>query len=277
MKRKLFCEISPLTYRLSVQKCILQRRVRDAVSGLRFSSSFAGALPVCVYRHSSLIRRTLGGVDPLLQENKAVNLAIAAPKVNGILLRPGETFSFWRLVGDPSEKNGYRTGLTIEKGVPSCGVGGGMCQFTNLLHWMVLHTPLTVTELHHHDGVDLFPDFGRKVPFGSGTSILYNYLDYRVQNRTPRTYQFLVWVTDTHLCGELRCEREQPYRYHIATEDEHFSREGGVVYRCGRVVRETIDPGTGKHLAKELLRENHARVLYDASSLPIREEAPLHE
>ncbi len=33
-----------------------------------------------------------------------------------------------------------------------------MCQFTNLLHWMALHSPLTVTEHHRHSGLDLFPD-----------------------------------------------------------------------------------------------------------------------
>lgn len=40
-----------------------------------------------------------------LQENKAVNLAIAAPKVNGITIKSGETFSFWKLVGHDSKNN----------------------------------------------------------------------------------------------------------------------------------------------------------------------------
>lgn len=272
MARKLFCEISPLTYRISTQKCILMRRLSDAVSGCRFACAHSrNPLPVRVYAHSSLIRRTLGAVDPVLQENKAVNLSLAAPKVSGILIRPGETFSFWRLVGNPTAAAGYREGLTIARGSPASGVGGGMCQFTNLLHWMVLHTPLTVTELHHHDGVDLFPDFGRKVPFGTGTSILYNYLDYRFRNDTSATYQILVSVTDTHLCGELRCDRPQPLCYHIYTENEHFSREGDTVYRCGRVMRDTIDPKTGDHLSQKLLRTNHARVMYDTSSLIVEE------
>ena len=56
------------------------------------------------------------------------------------------------------------------------------CQLSNLLHWMVLHSDLTITEHHHHDRFDLFPDDGRQVPFGMGTSIVYNYLDYRVTN-----------------------------------------------------------------------------------------------
>ena len=121
---------------------------------------------------------------------------IAAPKVSGVLIRPGEVFSFWRLVGATSARKGYREGLMIKRGQPSQGIGGGLCQFTNLLHWLVLHSPLRIVEYHHHDGVDLFPDCGRQIPFGIGTSISYNYLDYRFQNPTGTTFQLLVWTTD---------------------------------------------------------------------------------
>lgn len=48
------------------------------------------------------------------------------------------------------------------------GIGGGMCQFTNLIRRMVLHSPLDVVEHHHHSGLDLFPDFNRQVPLGGG-------------------------------------------------------------------------------------------------------------
>ena len=80
-------------------------------------------LPVVVYAHKSLIRRTLGTVDQKLQENKAVNLSLAAPRVNGVLIRPGETFSFWRMVGPCTARRGYLPGLTISKGETACGRG----------------------------------------------------------------------------------------------------------------------------------------------------------
>ena len=196
MSRKLFCQISPFTYRISTRKCQMLRNLSDwfaQLHGLHFAAvRDIDPLPVRIYQHQSLIRRKLGQVDMTLQENKAVNLSLAAPLVNGILIRPGETFSFWRLVGDTTEEKGYKTGLTITGNAPSKGPGGGMCQFTNLIHWMILHSPLTIVEHHHHDGLDLFPDFGRQIPFGTGTSILYNYKDYRFRNDTPLTYQLLV-------------------------------------------------------------------------------------
>ena len=176
-------------------------------------------LPYLIHSHKSLIRRKLGNVDPRLQESKAVNLSLAAPKVNGILIRPGEVFSFWRLVGSTSKRKGYLEWLTIDRGRTGSGIGGGMCQFTNLIYWLVLHSPLTVVEHHHHDGYDLFPDFGRQVPFGVGTSIAYNYLDYRFKNATDATYQLIVYTTDKYLCGELRCSEICGYIYHIGAED----------------------------------------------------------
>lgn len=272
MARKLFCEISPLTYRISVVKGRAVRRLSDACSGARFARRRQEEpLSVSVIRHSSLIRRRLGNVDMTLQENKAVNLALAAPCVDGVLIRPGETFSFWRLVGDATARRGFREGLTISGGAARSGVGGGMCQMTNLIHWMVLHTPLEIVEHHHHDGLDLFPDYNRQIPFGTGTSICYNYLDYRFRNNTEAIYQLRVRVDGEYLRGELRADRPQALRYHIRTRGEGFVREGGVVYRVGQVWRESIDPRTGNCVARTLIRENHARVMYDTAGLAIED------
>lgn len=269
-QRKLFCEISPLTYKISTYKCISVRKIQDTFSKDKFAKGKSEELlPVVVYKHNSLIRRRLGNVDLQLQENKAVNLAIAAPKVDKTVIRPGETFSFWQLVGSLSEKNGYKTGLTIKGGKPNKDIGGGMCQFTNLIHWMILHSPLDIVEHHHHDGVDLFPDFNRVVPFGTGTSILYNYKDYRFKNNTNQPFQLVVYTTDEYLCGELRTTQPPEYSYHIKAEEEYFSRENGVVYRNGKVYRSVVDKTNGNLVEKSLIKTNHAQVMYDTSKLEI--------
>lgn len=270
MSRRLFCELGPWAYRISTRKEIFLRDCRDLFSGAHFSRERADTLlPTVVYRHSSLIRRKLGEVDTVLQENKAENLRLAIPHVSGILIRPGETFSFWKLVGDCTAKKGYREGLVIKGGMPDRGVGGGMCQFTNLLHWMALHSPLQIAEHHHHNGVDLFPDYGRKLPFGCGTSILYNYRDYRLYNPTGQPFQFVVWLDETDLNGELRTTRPLAQRWHIR-EDEAWFEEGadGALYRHNKIYRRTIDAKTGAQLCEELLLENHARVMYGREFVP---------
>lgn len=221
-------------------------------------------LPVRIYKHKSLIRRKLGDVDAVLQDNKAVNLALAAPRVNGIIIKPGEVFSFWKLVGPCTKRRGYKEGLIIKSGQVSRGIGGGMCQFTNLLHWMVLHSPLEIIEHHHHNDVDMFPDYGRQIPFGTGTSIMYNYLDYQFVNKTNQTFQFLVYITEEYLQGELRSDQDIPVVYHIEEENRYFSKEADGYYRNNQVYRITREKLTGKLIHKELLVCSHAKVLYDA-------------
>lgn len=183
MHRKLFCQLGPAAYAVSVAKQCAVRRLPGRCGAHALLRPAGRAAAAVLYRHNSLIRRTLGNTRPELQENKAVNLALAATKVNGALLRRGQVFSFWHMVGSVTAKKGYREGLTISGGKACSDIGGGLCQMTNLIHWMVLHTPLTVTEHHHHDQLDLFPDYHRQVPFGTGTSVFYNYIDYRRAQR----------------------------------------------------------------------------------------------
>lgn len=264
MPRKLFCEISPFTYRLSMEKEILKRHLKDFIHKIRFARErTTDNLPVVIYRHNSLIRRRLGNVNMQLQENKATNLALAVKNIDGLLIRPGETFSVWKQIGRTTERKGYKEGLVIAKGAPGQGIGGGLCQLSNLIHWMVLHSDLTIAEHHHHDALDLFPDYGRQIPFGTGTSISYNYIDYRVRNDTSNTYQLRLWVDGEYLRGELRAVDPQPHTFHIHAENEYFSREGDVIYRNGQVFRDTIDATTGNVIESKLIRTNHARVMYE--------------
>jgi vancomycin resistance protein VanW len=267
--RKLFCEISPLTYRISVCKGILLRKIQWIFNRKKYSRDFAvELLPYIIYRHKSLIRRRLGNVDMDLQENKSINLSLSAPKVNRILIKPGEVFSFWKLVGNCTAKKGYLNGLVIKSGNVSRGIGGGMCQFTNLIHWMVLHSPLTIIEHHHHNNIDLFPDHGRQIPFGTGTSIMYNYLDYQFINNSKQTFQLIVYTNDEYLCGELRSDREIEVTYHISEENQHFSKVDKDYYRNNEIYRETIDKNTGNVINKELIVMNHAKVVYDIKHIP---------
>ena len=273
MPRKLFCEISPFTYRLSMEKEILKRHLKDYIHKIRFARErTTNNLPVVIYRHNSLIRRRLGNVNMQLQENKATNLALAVKNIDGLLIRPGETFSVWKQIGRTTERKGYKEGLVIAKGAPGQGIGGGLCQLSNLIHWMVLHSDLTIAEHHHHDALDLFPDYGRQIPFGTGTSISYNYIDYRVRNDTKNTYQLRLWVDGEYLRGELRAIDPQPHTFHIHAENEYFSREGDVIYRNGQVYRDTIDASTGNVIESQLIRTNHARVMYECPpNIEIRE------
>lgn len=266
-KRRLFCELSPACYQISLHKEYIMRDIHDTFSGEKFARTINTLpLPVVVKSHTSSILRRLEGVDMELQRNKATNLRIACAKVNGIMINPGETFSFWRLIGEPGEKHGYREGLVINAGKLEKGIGGGLCQLANLIHWLVLNSPLTVTELVHHSDA-LFPDSGRRVPFGTGTSVFYKNVDYRFKNTTDRPVQLLVWVDEAQLCGELRAEQAFPYTYRITEENQGYTEENGVFYRVSKVFRLTLD-NERRIIRRELILDNHSKVMYDYSLIP---------
>jgi len=269
MAKRLFCEISPLTYKISVNMNIFKRKIKWMANSNSYASThFDEKLPYMLYQSKSIIRRKLGNVDMSLQENKAVNLGIAAPKLNGILIKPNQVFSFWKLVGNCVASKGYLEGLVIKNSDVGVGIGGGMCQLTNLIHWLILHSPLTVLEHHHHNQFDLFPDFGRTVPFGTGTSIMFNYLDYQFVNNTAYTFQLIIYTTDEHLGGELRCDSPNGQSYHIVERNAYFSQVEDTYFRYNEVYQITIDKTTGDTVDEKLINQNRSKVLYDASLIP---------
>lgn len=79
-------------------------------------------LPYINVKHQSVLLRKLGDVDMQLQINKVKNLQIALEKINGIVIQPGEIFSFWELVGKPTAQKGYLEGVLISKGKVKVGI-----------------------------------------------------------------------------------------------------------------------------------------------------------
>jgi len=273
-KRKLFCEYGRVCYEISLLKEYALRDFKDMISSLRGKKTAkeisAEKLPVIIKGHCSVIARRLAGVDMQLQYNKETNLMIAAECINGVIIKPNEYFSFWKLVGKPDPKKGYLEGLTISGSRLGKASGGGLCQLANLIHWLVLNSPLEVTELHHHSDA-LFPDERRRVPFGTGTSVFYKNVDYRFRNTLNEPVQLLVWVDKGVLYGELRSLSPCKLRYVIREEGHYFVKEDDDYFRCSKIYRDVIDRDSGALVRTELILENHSRVMYDHSLIPKEE------
>ena len=223
-------------------------------------------LPFRIKKHQSVLLKKLGESDAQLQINKVTNLNIAVKNIDGILIHPGETFSFCKLVGLPTRRKGYLMGMELTFGEARAGIGGGICQISNLIHWLVMHSPLTVTERYHHS-FDPFPDDGRVLPFGSGATVFYNYRDYQFTNNTNHTFQINLWFTEKCLEGELRIDKELDYAYHVMEKDHSFLKLDGQFYRKNEIWRDKILKfEAGKIVETELMTKNFARVTYTPDS-----------
>ena len=186
-------------------------------------------------KHGSLLLRELSPDEMALQHSKVVNLRLASARTDGVVIRPGETFSFNKVVGNCTRRKGYVVGMRLSNGDATAGVGGGICQLANLLHWMFLHSPLTVVERSEHS-FDPFPDKNRVLPWGVGCSIVYNYVDLVVRNDTGTTFQLRTWVGAKHLRGSCAPtgRSSTPTRSRRATRSSSgWASESGGATRSG--------------------------------------------
>ncbi|MGK9070091.1 VanW family protein, partial [Staphylococcus warneri] len=178
-----------------------------------------------------------------------------------------EEFSFWKLVGKINKKNGYKDGRVIINNKVQPGMGGGLCNLANSINLLIQHSPLVVTELHTHSDA-LSPDHGKRVPFGTGTSITYNYIDYRFKNTTDQTVQINLWVENETSYAELRSEKPFPVKFNLIERDHHFTKVDGKFYRKSNIYKETIDKKTNKVIKEELVYKNNSEVLFDYDLIP---------
>jgi vancomycin resistance protein VanW len=272
-------QLHPWLYEARAAELRLERRLTDRARRVPFATTVAGQpLEVVLVRHESVLRRQLDGLDPNLQETKIVNLRLASATIDGLVIRPGETFSFWNRVGAPTAPRGFVEGLILRRGRITAGVGGGLCQLSNLLYWMALHTPLAVVE-HHRHGFDPFPDVGRTLPFGSGATIFYSYGDLRLANPTEQPFQLRVSVGSSQLQGSIATDRPWPYAYHVDECGHRFIRgPDGSVYRDNELWRRVVDRRTGETVVRTLITRNHALVAYpvpdELLEVPVEGPAP---
>ncbi len=214
-----------------------------------------------VVSHHSPILRKLKNVDMWMQHNKETNLKLAIEKIDRIVLNPEETFSFWKLVGRTTKRKGFLKGMVLTQGNFMAGIGGGLCQLSNLIYWITLHTPLHVTERYRHS-YDVFPDSKRTQPFGSGATVSYNYIDLQIKNNTDQPYQLHLYIDDNNLYGEWRTISESVYTYEVYQKKHWITHEywGGYI-RHNEIFRKVFNLDN-ELVSDEYITENHAIMMY---------------
>lgn len=95
MKRKRLTQIFPALLPLRQKQRRLFFRLGMKLDKNKYAKNIIGEkLPIKIFEHKSLLLRKLGDTDIQLQINKVENLKIAASKISGVIIRPGEVFSF---------------------------------------------------------------------------------------------------------------------------------------------------------------------------------------
>lgn len=212
--------------------------------------------------HQTPLIRALGEEAMPLQYNKITNLKLTLPKINGLILHPGQTFSFWYLVGKPTKKKGYVEGMILHNGKCCAGIGGGLCQLSNLIYWITIHTPLTVHERWRHN-YDVFPDANRTQPFGSGATVVYNYVDLQICNNTSQPYQLMLLIDDKNLYGSWQTTSESNLKYEVYESDHIIQSQWWGGYTRRNVLKRKISDQEGVLIGDEFVCSNEAIMMYE--------------
>lgn len=113
--------------------------------------------------------------------NRVYNVQLASDKLNGKLIKPGETVSFNKLLGDVSAESGYKSAYVIIGNQTILGAGGGVCQTSTTMFRAVLNAGLPVVERTAH----MYRVHYYEPPLGLDATVMAPYTDFVFKNDTP--------------------------------------------------------------------------------------------
>ncbi|MCS6913810.1 MAG: VanW family protein [Myxococcales bacterium] len=152
-----------------------------------------------------------------VESDRTYNLKIGADRLNGYILRPGELFSFNAVVGNRTEREGYRVAPVIQGGELIDGLAGGMCQIASTLHAAAFFAGLDIVRSTPHSRPSTY------IPMGLDSTVVWPSVDLKLRN----PYDFPVVLHYTVHQGVVKVEilgRRRPY--HVAFEREILQETG---------------------------------------------------
>jgi vancomycin resistance protein YoaR len=124
------------------------------------------------------------------------NLRLAASRLDGTVLMPGEEFDFNGVVGPRDEANGYKVAPVIAQGELVDGIGGGTCQVSGTLHAAAFFAGLTISERVPHTRPSSY------LYIGLDAAVAYPNINFRLKN----DYDFPIVLHEVVQKGYVRAE-----------------------------------------------------------------------
>ena len=183
--------------------------INDALSA---SSSKTITLPVDIVKpkiatsdvNSLGIKELLGrGISNFAGSisNRIYNIGLTASKINGVLVPPGEIFSFNQTVGDITAATGFKQAYVIKEGRTVLDDGGGVCQDSTTLFRAVLNAGLPVVKRTAHAYRVSYYEQG--FPPGLDATVFYPSVDFQFKNDTPSHILIQAYTSGTTLYVDL--------------------------------------------------------------------------
>lgn len=173
--------------------------------------------------------------------NRTTNLVLAANKINGTVLMPGETFSYNKIVGERTIAAGYKEAPIYVEGRVEDGLGGGICQITTTLYNAVLYANLEVTERRNHQFIPSYAGASRD------STVVYGAIDFKFKNN--RDYPIKITCSVANGIANFKIfglKSENDYDVQIisrttgTTSNAIYSEAYKILKKNGNVVSNTL-------------------------------------
>lgn len=141
---------------------------------------------------------------PVTDRDRNFNLKLAASKINGAVLKPGEEWSFNGTVGERSEKEGYKIAHVITAGEMVDGLAGGTCQISTTLFGAAFFAGIDIVKTTNHSRPSVY------TPLGFDATVVWPDTDLKLKN----SYEFPVVIHYRVANGEALVEilgKKRPY------------------------------------------------------------------
>lgn len=112
--------------------------------------------------------------------DRTTNLTLACEAINGLIIKPGETFSFNETLGERTAEKGYKPAGAYVNGETVNQVGGGICQVASTLYYCTLYADLEIVEREEHMYT---ADY---LPLGMDATVNWGTLDFCFRNDTDK-------------------------------------------------------------------------------------------
>jgi vancomycin resistance protein YoaR len=142
------------------------------------------------------------------------NIALAAKKLQGIVIAPGAAFSFNDTVGEGSARGGYVDGRVLYREGAALEPGGGICQVSTTAFNAFLRAGFEIVTRHRHSQPVAY------APPGLDATIRYGKKDLVMKNPWPFPVTVLAGIAGESLTVSLRAQNALPFQYTIETEEE---------------------------------------------------------
>lgn len=121
--------------------------------------------------------------------NRTTNLRLAAGKIDGVVLLPGEIFSYNKTVGERTIAAGYKDAKIYSNGQVIDGLGGGICQISSTLYDAVVFANLKVTVRRNHQFVTSY------LPAGKDATVVWGSQDFQFVNTRANPIKIVASVS----------------------------------------------------------------------------------